>query len=102
MDNNASADSNLFDLRTEWQIATNGSLRLRARHFDDERGNGTLFTHNETTGNDFSAVFTQKFPEQRGELQLSLYGQERKFSSTLAKDVCARFRWSRSRVWCAA
>ncbi|HKP03025.1 MAG TPA: TonB-dependent receptor [Chthoniobacterales bacterium] len=84
VDNNASADSNLFDLRTEWQIATNSSLRLRGRHFDDERGNGTLFTHNETTGSDFSAVFTQKFPAQRGELQLSLYGQERKFSSTFS------------------
>ncbi|MFZ1217734.1 MAG: TonB-dependent receptor [Chthoniobacterales bacterium] len=90
VDTNASADSNLFDLRAEWQIDANSSLRLRARHFDDERGNGTVFTHNETTGDDMSAVFTQKFPAQRGELQLSLYGQERKFSSTFSSVNAAR------------
>jgi outer membrane receptor protein involved in Fe transport len=84
VDNNASADSDLFDLRAEWQLDANSSLCLRRRHFDDERGNGTRFTHNETTGDDFSAVFTRKFPEQRAELQLSVYGQEREFSSTFS------------------
>jgi len=84
VDNNASADSNLFDLRAEWQIGTNSSLRLEGRRFDDERGNGTLFTHNETVGSDISAVFTQKFPAQQGELQLSAYGQARRFSSTFS------------------
>ena len=84
VDNNASADSNLFDLRAEWQTGTNSSLRLEGRHFDEERGNGTLFTHNETTGTDISAVFTQKFPAQQAELQLSAYGQTRQFSSTFS------------------
>jgi outer membrane receptor protein involved in Fe transport len=90
VDNNASADSDLFDLRAEWQIDTESSLRLRGRHFDDERGNGTLFTHNETTGNDISAVFTKKFPGQHGELQLSAYGQDRRFSSTFSSVNAAR------------
>jgi outer membrane receptor protein involved in Fe transport len=84
VDNNASADSNLFDLRAEWQTGTNSSLRLEGRHFDEERGNGTLFTHNETTGTDISAVFTQKFPAQQAELRLSAYGQTRQFSSTFS------------------
>jgi outer membrane receptor protein involved in Fe transport len=84
VDNNASADSNLFDLRAEWQTGTNSSLRLGGRHFDEERGNGTLFTHNETTGTDISAVFTQKFPAQNAELQVSAYGQTRQFSSTFS------------------
>ena len=43
VDNNASADSDLFDLRAEWQIDPNASLNFRARHFDDERGNECLF-----------------------------------------------------------
>jgi outer membrane receptor protein involved in Fe transport len=84
VDNNASANSNFFDLRAEWQISTNSSLRFDGRHFDDERGNGTLFTHNKTAGSDISAVFTQKFPAQEGELQLSAYGQVRQFSSTFS------------------
>jgi len=84
VDNNASADSDLFDLRTEWQIDTNTSLRLQGRRFDDERGNGTLFTHNETVGSDISAVFTEKFPARQGELKLSAYGQTRRFSSTFS------------------
>jgi len=84
VDTDASAESNLFDLRAEWQMGTNSSLRLHGRRFDDERGNGTLFTHNETAGSDLSAVFTQRFPAQRAELRLSAYGQSRRFSSTFS------------------
>ena len=90
VDNNASADSNLFDLRGEWQIGTNTSLALRGRWFDDDRGNGTIFTRNETTGEDISAVFMQKFPTQQAELQLSAYGQHRKFESTFSSVNAAR------------
>ena len=90
VDNNASADSNLFDLRAEWQIGANTSLRLQGRRFDDERGNGTIFTHNSTTGEDISAVLTQKFPAQQGELQLSAYGQDRRFRSTFSSVNAAR------------
>jgi outer membrane receptor protein involved in Fe transport len=84
VDTDASAESDLFDLRTEWQFGKNSSLRLEGRHFDEERGNGTLFTRNESTGNDLNAVFTQKFPEQQGELRLSASGQTRQFSSTFS------------------
>lgn len=90
VDTNASTDSNLLDLRAEWQFGTNSSLRLQGRRFDDERGNGTLFTHNETTGSDISAVFMQKFPAQRAELRLSGYGQSRQFSSTFSSVNAAR------------
>ena len=84
VDNNASADSSLFDLRTEWRIGPNSSLRLTGRRFNEERGNGTLFTRNETTGSDISAVFTQRFPAQQAELRVSAYGQTREFSSTFS------------------
>ncbi|HEV2841695.1 MAG TPA: TonB-dependent receptor [Chthoniobacterales bacterium] len=90
VDTNASGDSNLFDLRAEWQFGTNSSLRLQGRRFDDERGNGTPFTRNETTGSDISGVFTQKFPAQRAELRLSAYGQTRRFSSTFSSVNAAR------------
>ena len=90
VDIDASAESNLVDLRTEWQFGPNSSIRLGGRHFDEERGNGTLFTRNESTGNDFSAVFTQKFPEQKGELRMSAYGQTRQFSSTFSSVNAAR------------
>jgi outer membrane receptor protein involved in Fe transport len=84
VDNNASAESSLFDLRTEWQLSRDSSLRLAARHFEEERGNGTVFTRNETEASDFSAVFTQRFPGQQAELRLSAYGQFRQFSSTFS------------------
>ena len=90
VDTDASAESNLFDLRAEWQLGPNSSLRLQGRHFDDERGNGTLFTRNETVGSDISAVFAQRFPAQRAELRLSAYGQSRRFSSTFSSVNAAR------------
>ncbi len=84
VDNNASADSTIFELRSEWQINSDSSLRVAARHFDDERGNGTTLTENDTLGTDLSAVWTTEFPAQSGELQLSAYGQRRKFRSTFS------------------
>ena len=90
VDNNASAESNLIDLRAEWQIGAETSLRVRGRRFEDERGNGTRFTSNETTGEDLSAVFTQKFPAQQAELQVSAYGQRRRFRATFSSVNAAR------------
>lgn len=84
VDNTASADSDVFDIRAQWQIDRKSSLRLEARRFDDERGNGTILTENKTTGNDFSAVWTTEFPAQSAELRLSAYGQVRKFRSTFS------------------
>jgi outer membrane receptor protein involved in Fe transport len=84
VDTNASADSELFDLRGDWQINVDTSLRVHARRFYDERSNGTELTHNDTFGADVSAVLTTKFPAQSGELQLSAYGQRRKFRSTFS------------------
>ena len=90
VDNNATLDSNLFELRTDWQISPNSSLRLAGRHFEEERGNGTLFTRNATEGSDLSAVFMQKFPGQQAELRLGAYGQIRRFSSTFSSVNAAR------------
>ena len=84
VDNDASADSNLFDVRAEWQMSANSSLRFQGRHFEEERGNGTLFTRNETESNDISAIFTQKFAPEQAELRLSAYGQTRQFRSTFS------------------
>ena len=84
VDNNASSDSALIDLRAEWQIDRDSSLRLMARRFEETRGNGTALTQNDTTGLDFSAVWTTKFPAHDAELQISGYGQQRKFRSTFS------------------
>jgi vitamin B12 transporter len=59
-------------------------LNVRARWFEDERGNGTPFTRNRTEGFDFSASLAKKLPAQSAELQVSAYGQQRKFSSTFS------------------
>jgi outer membrane receptor protein involved in Fe transport len=90
VDNNTSADSNLFDLRAEWQIGDNISLRVQGRRFDEERGNGTIFTRNSTTGDDISVVVTQRYPVQQAELRLSAYGQDRDFRSTFSSVNAAR------------
>ncbi|HKP93520.1 MAG TPA: TonB-dependent receptor [Chthoniobacterales bacterium] len=84
VDRNATADSALVDLRAGWQIDAETSLALRGRFFSDERGNGTAYTRNETEGADWSTVLERKFPVQSAELQISLYGQRRKFSSTFS------------------
>jgi outer membrane receptor protein involved in Fe transport len=84
VDVNASADSTLFDLRGTWQPDDDTSLSARARWFEDDRGNGTPFTRNRTEGADFSASFAKKLPAESAELQVSAYGQRRKFSSTFS------------------
>ncbi|HEV2804726.1 MAG TPA: TonB-dependent receptor [Chthoniobacterales bacterium] len=84
VDVNASADSTLFDLRATWQADAETSLSARARWFEDDRGNGTPFTKNRTEGADFSASFAKKLPAESAELQVSAYGQRRKFSSTFS------------------
>lgn len=84
VDRDAGAKSSVFDLRAEWQIDADTSLRLHGRGFNDERENGTIYTHNDTVGADASAVLTRKFPAQSAELQVSAYGQHRKFRSTFS------------------
>ena len=82
VDTNAASESTLLDLRAEWQIAPGTSLRVNGRRFDDERSNGTRFTRNDTRGSDLSAVLTKEFGAQSATLQISGYGQHRKFRST--------------------
>ncbi|MEO5722012.1 MAG: TonB-dependent receptor [Chthoniobacterales bacterium] len=84
VDTNARSDSSLLSAQSEWQLGPETTLRLQARRFEDERGNGTRLTNNATTGEDVSAVLTQKFPAQQSELQLSAYGQRRRFRSTFS------------------
>lgn len=90
VDNTASADTSVFDFRADYQVNAETTLRLDMRGFDDERGNGTILTMNETQGVDASAVLTTKFPDESAELQLSVYGQHRKFSSTFSSVNPAR------------
>ena len=90
VDQNASADSTLLDLRGSWQVEQNTTLIARARWFEDDRGNGTPYTRNRTEASDFSASITQKFPTEGAELQVSAYGQQRTFSSTFSSVNAAR------------
>ena len=84
VDNTSSADSSLLQVGVELQLTPETSLRLQTRRFEEDRGNGTIFTRNDTLGHDASAVLTMKFPALSSELQMSAYSQRRKFRSTFS------------------
>jgi outer membrane receptor protein involved in Fe transport len=84
VDTNAHARADVIDGRAELRIDDDTSVRLRGRWFDDLRGNGTRYTSNRSEGEDGSAVLTRKFPDEQAELELSIYGQLRRFRSTFS------------------
>ncbi|MDQ3314690.1 MAG: TonB-dependent receptor, partial [Verrucomicrobiota bacterium] len=84
VDNNASGDSYLLQLGAEFSLNEDTSLNFQARVFNEERGNGTIYTRNETRGADASAVVTKRFSELGSELRLTGYGQWREYSSTFS------------------
>ena len=90
VDNTASANSDLFAFRSEWQVDQRNSIRLDLRHFDDDRGNGTTYTRNSSLGTDASATWRSEFPQESAELQVSLYGQLRDFESTFSSINASR------------
>lgn len=90
VDNAASADSQVVQLATEFEVNPLMSLRVAARGFSEERGNGTIYTRNDSRGADLSAALTTKFPAASAELRLSAYGQSREFSSTFSSVDAAR------------
>ncbi len=90
VDNNASGDSDLLQMDAEFSLAPDTSLKLGLRGFHEERGNGTIYTRNDTSGADASAVLTQRFPEFGAELRLSGYGQWRRYRSTFSSVNAAR------------
>ena len=84
VDNAASSDSRLLQIGTEFQLNETSSLRVVGRGFDELRGNGTVYTQNDSRGADVSAVWSTKFPTVEAELRLSGYGQWRKYRSTFS------------------
>lgn len=90
VDRDAESESNLLQFRSEFALDPDTSLQLQARGFHEERGNGTIFTRNETTGADASAALTRKFPELSAELRLAGYYQGREFRSTFSSVNAAR------------
>jgi hypothetical protein len=84
VDNTASDDSAVFSVRTQWQLGSETTVRLSLREFYDDRGNGTILTRNSSLGEDAAVVLTNKFPAESAELQLAVYGQYRRFSSTFS------------------
>jgi vitamin B12 transporter len=84
VDNTSSADSSLVQISGEVSLTPETTLRLQTRRFEEDRGNGTIFTRNETLGSDVSAVLTTRVPALSSELQVSAYGQRRKFRSTFS------------------
>lgn len=90
VDNTSSVDSSLLQIGGEFSLTLETSLRLHARRFEEERGNGTIFTRNDTLGSDLSAVLTTRFPDVSAELQMSAYRQRRKFRSTFSSVNAAR------------
>lgn len=69
VDNTSSADSSLLQVGAELSLTPETTLRLQARRFEEDRGNGTIFTRNDTLGSDVSAVLTTRFPALSSELQ---------------------------------
>lgn len=90
IDRNATSESELLDLGSEFALSAASTLRLQIRRFHEERGNGTLFTRNETTGADASAVLATSFSPLDAELRLTAYGQRRKYRSTFSAVNAAR------------
>ncbi len=90
VDNSASSDSNLFDLAAEFAVGRDSTLQLRGRHFEEQRGNGTIYTRNDTIGSDASAVWAIRFPDIPAELRLTAYGQQRRFRSTFSSINASR------------
>jgi outer membrane receptor protein involved in Fe transport len=84
VDNNASADSNLLQLGSNFALDPETSLKISGRLFEEERGNGTIYTRNETRGADASVGLTRRFPQLSAELALTAYYQHRKFQSTFS------------------
>ena len=84
VDNTASADSAVVDGRVKLEMNSETSLGINVRYFEENRGNGTILTENDTTGVDASATWKMQMPAQSSELQLSMYGQHRKFQSTFS------------------
>jgi len=90
VDTNASSESDLIQLGAELALTARTSLSVRARTFREERGNGTLFTRNDTSGFDGSVALTSRIPELQAELRLTAYGQQRKYRSTFSAVNLAR------------
>jgi len=90
VDRDAESNSNLLHFGTEIAVDADTSLKMQARGFHEERGNGTIFTRNKTTGADASAVLTKKLPELSAELRLASYYQRRNFHSTFSSVNAAR------------
>ncbi len=90
VDTRANVESRLIDLQAEWQIDRETSVRVRGRGFEEERENGTQLTQNESRGDDLSVVLTRRFSAQEAELQLSGYGQRRRFRATFSSVNLAR------------
>ncbi|MGI8820361.1 MAG: TonB-dependent receptor plug domain-containing protein [Chthoniobacterales bacterium] len=84
VDNNASSDSELLSLAGDFAVSRDSNLHFQADAFHEKRGNGTVFTRNDTSGADASASWTFRLPELPGALRLSVYGQQRKFRSTFS------------------
>ena len=90
VDTNASSESDLLQLATHFALTRGSSLQLQARAFREERGNGTRFTRNDTSGADVSAVFTTQVPRLNAEMRLTAYGQWRKYRSMFSSVNGAR------------
>ncbi len=90
VDRDADSDSNLIQLGAQFALDSETSLQMQVRGFQEERGNGTIFTHNDTTGADASATITKRFSLLQAELRLAGYYQQRKFRSTFSSINAAR------------
>ncbi|MDQ6654202.1 MAG: TonB-dependent receptor [Verrucomicrobiota bacterium] len=90
VDNNASSDSELVTLRLAVAVTRESTVAVDGRAFHEERGNGTIYTANDTSGADASVRWVTRFEQVRGELRLSGWVQRRRYRSTFSAINAAR------------
>jgi len=57
---------------------------LNVSAFEEHRGNGTLYTHNTTRGQDFSVAAQRFLPSLEADIRVQAYLQRRQFRSTFS------------------
>jgi outer membrane receptor protein involved in Fe transport len=72
----------LFRIDSQVQLDSTTSLSLSGDSFQENRGNGTIYTANGTEGTDLSGILKKRFFGNEAELALSAYGQWRNYHST--------------------
>lgn len=96
VDTDADASSWTWQGRADYTPDERTRLTFVASAFEEDRGNGTQFTRNSSSGQDFSATFRRFISTLDAELRLQAYTQRRKFRSTFSSVNATRTEETRA------